>query len=424
MSIRTNIPRILYVTPFWPFKGVTGVHVRSLNLLRALQQIGTIEVMVLGDEYIKRERISEMDRDLVVHSLEVKPEPNKGLIEKLRWTFDPRSNYPNGCGVGAQAMQRVLGRLNEFDLIWFFKPRSADMFPNAVWPCSVLDIDDVPSSYERSTMQAGAALLERFFTLRRLFVWKRREKLLGGRFTVLTVCSEEDKQYLRRIGLKSPIHVIPNGFEKPSVEPVRSPAKPPRIGFIGVLDYFPNREGIHWFVNNCWPRIKCAVPDARLRLVGPGSDGPFKPVGPDVDGLGWLANPSDEIKTWSLMAVPIRAGGGTRVKIAQGFSEKCPIVSTSLGAHGYQPRDGHEMYLADSAEAFSNACIKTIREPDKAAQMAERAWCQYLEKWTWEAIYPRVWAAAEDCLRLSGQNLTPIPGKNARTGSAATPVTG
>ena len=67
------------------------------------------------------------------------------------------------------------------------------------------------------------------------------------------------------------------------------------------------------------------------------------------------------------------------------------------------------MYLADSPEAFADACIKAIREPEKAAQMAERAWSQYLEKWTWESIRPRIWAAAEDCLRLSGQGFPPIP---------------
>jgi hypothetical protein len=55
------------------------------------------------------------------------------------------------------------------------------------------------------------------------------------------------------------------------------------------------------------------------------------------------------------------------------------------------------MYLADSAEAFADDCIRLIREPEKAAQLAERAWYQYLDKWTWEAIQLSVWAAAEDC---------------------------
>jgi glycosyltransferase involved in cell wall biosynthesis len=155
-------------------------------------------------------------------------------------------------------------------------------------------------------------------------------------------------------------------------------------------------------VNDCWPRIKYEVPEARLRLIGQDSDGPLKPHGPDIDGLGWVANPSDEIRTWSAMVVPLHVGAGTRIKIAHGFSQKCPIVSTTLGAYGYGAIDGREMYLADSAEAFSKACIQAIREPERAAQMAERAWRQFTERWTWDAIRPRVWAAAEDCLRLNG----------------------
>ena len=138
-----------------------------------------------------------------------------------------------------------------------------------------------------------------------------------------------------------------------------------------------------------------------MRLIG--RDGAKFPEldGPDVDRLGALPDPSDEIKTWLAMAVPIRLGYGTCVKIAHGFSEKCPIVSTTFGARGYGAVAGRNMYLADSAEAFANACVKAIREPEEAARVAHRAWIEFLHKWTWDAIRPRVWAAAEDCLRSS-----------------------
>jgi glycosyltransferase involved in cell wall biosynthesis len=194
--------------------------------------------------------------------------------------------------------------------------------------------------------------------------------------------------------------VIPNGFEKPAAEPLRKPATPPRIGFIGYFDYFPNRDGIEWFVQKCWPRIQASVPEARLRLVGQGCDGPLKPAGPNIDARGWLADPSAEIATWSAMIVPIRLGAGTRVKIAQGFSRKCPMVSTSLGAFGYDVRDGEDLFLADDANAFADACVRAIRQPAEANAMADRAWRKFLEKWSWEAIGPRIRAAAEDGLRL------------------------
>jgi glycosyltransferase involved in cell wall biosynthesis len=401
MSARSGSPRILYVTPFWPYGPEIGARVRSVNVLRALRQIGTVEVVVLNDERATSTAISEPGCEFnVSYSIEVEQRPNKGLFEKLRWTLDPRSPYPNGCSVGEEAMRRVRRSLDAFDLVWFFKLRSPDMFPPTVWRGSVVDIDDVPSTYERATLQTGGRSLERFLAHRNLFAWKRRERLLGERFTVLSVCSQADRQYLERMGVKATIHVIPNGFERPCIEPVRSPSDPPRIGFIGLFDYFPNLEGLQWFVSKCWPRIKCEVPEARLRLVGPGSNGPCKPLVPDVDGLGWIADPAEEIRTWSVMVAPIRIGAGTRVKVAQAFSQKCPLVSTSLGAFGYGPVDGHNMYLADSAEAFSDACVKAIREPERAAQMADRAWYEFLEKWTWDAISPRVWAAAEDCLRL------------------------
>lgn len=402
MSPGKDSPRILYLSSFWPHRTSIGAEVRSLEVLRALQQIGNVEVVVLHDanDGVATKCLPESKS---ANSVKVETCPNKGWIEKARWTLDPRTDFPFGCRVDGEGTQRILRKLDEFDVIWFFKLRGPNMFPYAPWPRSVVDVDDVPSTYEQAVLRNKCGLRERLRAHLNLFSWRRRERLLGERFTVLTVCSEGDKQYLNSIGVKSPTHVIPNGFEKPRTEPVRKPGTPPRIGFIGLFDYLPNREGIHWFANQCWPRIKREVPEARLRLVGQGSDGPAKPDAPGVEGLGWLANPADEIATWSATVVPIRLGAGTRVKIAQAFSQKCPIVSTTLGAYGYEAVDGREMYLADSAEAFAERCVRAIREPEKAAQMAEKAWRQFLENWTWDAIRPRIWAAAEDCLRLSGR---------------------
>jgi glycosyltransferase involved in cell wall biosynthesis len=402
MPTRSSSPRILFVAGAWAFGRAFGAQLRCLNVLRALAQIGAVEVVMLGDPGGAINAISEAGHNISgAYFLETtQPTPEKGLAGKLKWTFDPRVDYPFGQRVGEEGVHRLVRSAEEFDLIWFFRQLSADMFPNRAWQRSVIDIDDVQSTYECAALRMGG-LPERLSTLRRVFVWRRRERLLGDRFSVLAVCNEEDKQYLRRLGVDAHVHVIPNGYEKPSVEPVRSPAAPPRVGFIGAFDYLPNREGVSWFVKKCWPHVKRQVPRARLRLIGRNGDLFRELDGPDVDRLGALPDPSDEIKTWCAMVVPIRLGSGTCVKIAHGFSEKCPIVSTTFGARGYGAVDGREMYLADSAEAFANACIKAICEPEEAAQVAHRAWIGFLRNWTWDAIRPRVWAAAEDCLRSS-----------------------
>ena len=400
MNKRSGSPRILYISEVAPNQSSFGGAMRSVNVLRALQQMGTVEVVVLNGEIENHNGTPQRDTEFTVaKTFDVVEQSTSGLIDQIKWTLDPRTSFPNGCAVSQDATDYVLRRLPEFDLIWFFKLRSPDMFPNASWPRSVVDVDDLPSLYEGAAMRAGGTPGERLKALRRRFSWRRRERLMGSRFTVLSVCSEEDKNYLESIGVSVPVHILPNGFDKPKVEPIRSPVTPPRIGFIGLFDYFPNRDAMEWFTSKCWTQIKRDVPDARLRLIGQGSEEFSRKLGPDVDGLGWLAEPSEEITTWSVMAVPIRVGAGTRVKIAFGFSQKCPIVSTSFGAWGYGAVDGDEMYLADSPEQFSAACVKLIRQPEMAKQMAERAWQKFLNNWTWDSIRPAVLAAAEDCLR-------------------------
>jgi hypothetical protein len=133
-------PRILYVTTHWPHTAGTAAHLRSLNLLRALQQTGTVEVVILHHENTDGQGTPQADSELrLLCTLEVESRLNKTFIDKVRWTLDPRKDYPEGCGVGVDAMHRVRCRLSESDLIWFFKLRGADTFPNASWPCSVMD---------------------------------------------------------------------------------------------------------------------------------------------------------------------------------------------------------------------------------------------------------------------------------------------
>jgi glycosyltransferase involved in cell wall biosynthesis len=374
---------------------------RSRNILRALQQLGTVEVMVL-DEEERADEMSALSRDEtgVAEALKVLPfGEDRSMLRKAAWTFNPRMSYPHGFGVDDATSRRVVERCKDFDVVWFWTLRAADMFPAFSWKASVVDIDDVPSTLERTKLQVAGGQRDRILTYRRLLTWRRREKLLDRRFSVLAVCSDADRQYLGELGVKAPVHVIPNGWDPPELTARREPASPPRLGFIGVFGHEPNRDGIAWFLGECWPRIKAEIPDARLRLVGPGSDARLSPGGPDVEGLGWVTDPSEEMNTWSAMIVPIRIGAGSRVKVAQAVCHRCPLVSTRFGAQGYEAAHGDGISIADSAEDFAASCISAIRNPVQAAAMAERALSHHIENWTWNAIQPNVWAAAEECLR-------------------------
>ena len=255
--------------------------------------------------------------------------------------------------------QKCKQLIQQHDLVWVHTIRTANWFRIYRWPHSVLDVDDLQSSTHRSVAQSCVNPGSGLINLRRAWIWRRRERTFQERFDVMTVCSEDDRRYL---GVRERIHVIPNGAHLLTVRP-RAFSELPRIGLIGNCEFMPNEEGIKWFIRDVWALIKRQFPHVQLRLVGRRSDGYLTKLGPDIVGLGWLEDPGDEIATWSAMIVPIKVGSGTRVKLAEGFARKCPVVATTIGAFGYDVDNGEEILLADRADDFASACTLLLRNP-------------------------------------------------------------
>src|SRR5260370_8311169 len=110
--------RILYVSPYWPHRGTCASELRAINVARALQECGQLEIVVVDGEGGGEEWNEWPHKEFkVACGLPVGPRPNQGLGEKLRWTLDPRSNYPNGSGVDDKAMRQMLEIFPHFDLI-------------------------------------------------------------------------------------------------------------------------------------------------------------------------------------------------------------------------------------------------------------------------------------------------------------------
>jgi glycosyltransferase involved in cell wall biosynthesis len=401
------VVKILYLASSWPRGGTFGGQLRALHIGRALQQVGQVTLSVVNSDPPEPQNLRESAAEFsLAPPVVAQPTGRGGVLGRLRRAADPRYLDVHGCAALPVERQRIAALISAHDLVWIMNSRTPNLLQRWNWPKSHLDIDDVPSTYLRARAEAATTPLQRWKARVQQALLRRRERLYPQRFTTLSVCSEEDRAYL---GNWDMIHVIPNGFTLPSTTPVSQPVSPPRIGFIGLFSYPPNLEGVRWFLDQCWPALRQAVPGVRLRLVGKETDGPLRPRDPDVDALGFVSDPAAEIATWSAMAIPIRVGGGTRIKIAEAFSRKCPVVSTRLGAYGYAVEDRRHLRLADSSGDFVQACVDLIRDRKAAAAMAEFAWSEYLNRWTWDAIAPRVTAAAEDCLRRSAATPAPTP---------------
>lgn len=397
--------KILFLTQHWPLAPTYGAQQRVLNVARLLSRFGRVSFVIVTpepeDDETERRTRNEFEVCRIIRPIQAAPgDIFHRVRNRLRCELDPSYLATDSWAVTETDRSALLELVQGHDLIWVRSVTIANWCGIDRWPRSVLDADDLLSRFHWLSAQSGGNPVARLLDLRRSWIWRRRERLLTRRFDVVAVCSENDRQYL---GSDARIHVIPNGFD-PLPTPRRVPSEPPRIGFIGLFKYGPNVEGVKWFVRHVWPLIKREFPHAQLRLVGRGSDDYSAKLGSDVVGLGWLEDPSEEIASWSAMIVPIKVGGGTRVKIAEGFARKCAVVATRVGAFGYEVRDGEEILLADRADHFASACIRLLRNPGLGEALSERAHRRFLQQWTWDSFEGSVATVIQECLARSNRS--------------------
>jgi glycosyltransferase involved in cell wall biosynthesis len=398
-EIVRNRPKILFVTSHWPLAPAYGAQQRVLNVGKLLSCIGDVSFVIVStdpdDEGTACRTKREFEVCRVIRPPLAAPRKTFGrLADRLRHEFDATYMATDPHEASEPDCKALVRLIQQHDLVWIHTIRTANWFRIYRWIHSVLDVDDLPSRTLQSAAQARAGFLGRLIDLRRAWIWRRRERVFPERFDILTVCSEDDRQYL---GTPERTYVIPNGSH-PWVTRPRTLSDRPRVGFIGNCTFAPNEEGLKWFIRDVWPAIKRECASAQLRLVGRGSDSYLKDLGPDIARLGWLEDPGDEIASWSAMIVPIKVGGGTRVKVADGFARGCPVVATTIGAFGYDVKDGEEILLADRSEHFASACVRLLRNPALGAAIAEKAHQRFLERWTWDSVKGTVEEVVQECL--------------------------
>jgi glycosyltransferase involved in cell wall biosynthesis len=185
------------------------------------------------------------------------------------------------------------------------------------------------------------------------------------------VCSESDRAYLRdRCRLRN-VEVVPNAVRIPDATPLPSA---PILLFLGNYRYAPNGRAAEHLATDIWPRIKAAVPCARLVLAGPGAERLNLPQDrTGVEVRGFVPDLDALYREVRVVTCPILAGGGTRFKIIEAAAYGRPVVSTTIGAEGIPFDDGREIVLADDPDRFADACIELLGDDAKCAELGSRS---------------------------------------------------
>jgi glycosyltransferase involved in cell wall biosynthesis len=182
---------------------------------------------------------------------------------------------------------------------------------------------------------------------------------------------------------------VPTGVDIGYFAPPPAAASTNDLVFIGAMDWRPNADGLHWFTGHVLPLIRARRPDCTLSIVG-------RNPGPDVAQLAashrriHVTGTVDDVRPYlwqsAVSIVPLRIGGGTRLKIYEAMAAKIPVVSTSVGAEGLDVRDGENIAIADSPRDFAQACIDLLDNQEARRRMAANAWEMIAACYSWEAV--------------------------------------
>lgn len=212
------------------------------------------------------------------------------------------------------------------------------------------------------------------------------EKEACRRASHILACSADDADSLASLAPETPISVVPNGVDVERNRPAETgiPDHPPRLVFVGQMGWFPNLDGVQWFIAEILPRILAVRPDAEFVLVGK-SGGLHVPAAlrAHVRLPGFVENLESAIHHADVYVVPLRTGSGTRLKVLEAMAFGKAIVTTHIGAQGIDLESGGEALFADSAEDFAAAVLRLIANPHEAARLgsAARAKAQLLYDW-------------------------------------------
>jgi glycosyltransferase involved in cell wall biosynthesis len=196
-----------------------------------------------------------------------------------------------------------------------------------------------------------------------------------GRFHHIIAVSEHDRRQMLQMNPACEITVVPTGVDtqKFSVAPASS-AQPPRVVFTGSMDWEPNIDAVDYFCSEIWPRIRAEFPDAIFQIVG---RNPFakvqRLVSESVEVTGTVPSIAEYLEKASVVIVPLRIGGGTRLKIFEAMAMGKALVSTSIGAEGLEVESGRDLLLADNPSAFADAVILLLRDAAVRRKFEEAA---------------------------------------------------
>lgn len=226
--------------------------------------------------------------------------------------------------------------------------------------------------------------------------WRRMlrfERAALGRFDLVLAVSDADRQTFAKLysdTLEAPVQVVQTGVDTSYFAPIRPqhPASRAHLVFTGSMDWLPNEDGMQYFVRDILPRVRQMEPETTLSIIGRSPTPAVRRLADDagIHVTGSVEDVRPYVADGSVYVVPLRIGGGTRLKIFEAMSMGKAVVSTTIGAEGLPVTPGHHILIADEPQHFAEAVVQLIRDEDRRRRLEIEARKLVVERYDWSAV--------------------------------------
>lgn len=247
-------------------------------------------------------------------------------------------------------------------------------------PCpSVLFTHNVEAEIWRRHAETATGIVRRRLYRQQWTRMSHFEARTVGRFDHVLAVSDADRDTLQRLygdRLLAPVSVVPTGVDTAYFRPAPAArVRPAHLVFVGSMDWAPNEDAVTFFCRDILPRIRRDVPAATLSIVGRAPTAAVRRLAADgiVEVTGRVDDVRPALHEAAVSIVPLRIGGGTRLKIFESMAAGTAVVSTTVGAEGLPAMPGTHLLIADDPGGFADAVIGLLQRPAERLAMARAA---------------------------------------------------
>lgn len=387
--------RVLIVAPTFPFPPISGFNMRSSQL--ALQIAKRHDVTFLSyawpdDGPQDGPHVAELEQSMRISV--VRRRARSRLVKRIAQLASLVGHRPFACqAVHTREMQGAIDGLTaatRFDLIHVESvTMTAFRFPPGV-PI-VLDEHNIEYELYERLYRGERHLLRRIYNGIEFVRMRRFERHCWQAVQACAVTSEREQPIVDAVAPDTPTVVVSNGVDLEYFARYTGDTSPRTAVFVGVFNYRPNTDAAHYLVHEVWPLVRAKCPDATLTLVGTIHDqDALALAAPGVEIAGRVPDVRPYLHRAEVVAVPVRIGSGTRLKVVEAFSVGKAMVSTTLGCEGIASCDGEHLLIADDAEAFASRIVELFESPEQRDRLGAAGRALAEAKYSWDVAGDRL----------------------------------